>query len=957
MRSTNTCLRLRQQRRVANAVARVAHHQRTPAETGFLNGRPWALCTRSTALWTQRRSCARSAASLPAGDSTHLCGDARATPLPDTASSAASALGLRLEEQLQDLIVQQQQQQRQRRSKLQRSCDEDSPAVEAGSETARRSGDDAASVDQSPTEGAAEARGEEAVMPAWQRGLQLVPAAGASSAALEWLLLLCLDSQATPSAAPLEVVEGVYAAWRRQSAQERASVAAGAAAPPTAEEVDVESRPPSRRRAYTSKGVHHHYAAHLLRTHHAVVAAVETAAEERTEPATSSALQHRAAYLLSGVLEVLLVHLPQDAAHDPRLTSAQATLRPTSALLVLEAVRHAARSHGRPPKGVLDALDSSADLDLLSRLLTTAADASLEESALAAVARACFEVVMRGTAAGAAHMSASAALRQRRLHSMQNDALVLYSAFLATVHAPPSASGELASRQVRNVEEFVVRGSHTTRWIQQHSRRQRTQQQQRQQQERPEDADHIQDGPGVSPSSAPAQAVAAGLRRLLCTYLTAPTHSEGVAEAVQPHQQRTRDSVIGALCQRHALRAPHARDTSPPWCAWMLRVLLHEESHRDAQQRQTAAAAAEGRAPGPSEAVAPHEVNAGEAPMFALATQLVLELRRHSQATVARYISSTRATVSQERIYTRARWPLQQVWVAVMEAALQGQLVSAGGDDGDGGGRRRLEGHAATPAVLLRLCYPHYDKTQWRRPSVNLYLQLLDQWGESAQVRHVFTVIAGRERHLQTEVQRAVVAKRLESGGTAGAAEGDDSSAPAVADDGGASSGESAERRRGSAGAAALALRRYRPALSLSSCLVVLRHCGCPRRVLAAVSEGQASDSANDGDVDEVAALTSTRVLVQQAAVARDVLRYIICALHVAQHRLARVASQRDDGEDDDSNTDGVDPASALMVEGVPVEGWVAWLRGSCVPALAQLHHAAGQDERWAELGYGEPQG
>ncbi|KAG5476163.1 hypothetical protein LSCM4_05122 [Leishmania orientalis] len=867
--------------------------------------------------------------------------------------------------------------------------------------------------------------------PAWQRGLRLVQTTScATVAVMEWLLFLCLRSSqaATDTAgllarAPLEVCEGVYSAWRalhraqlpESGAAAEATGSATAAVPPASDSPSSgQAHRPCCCSPFSPKGVHHHYATHLLRELHNAQAAAasckvrgegssgtnghgdnySTPAPANGSDAAQVAWLHRAHYLLNRALEALLVHLPQDAAAAAATLAGKATeqtygmegarsrksrkcravLRPTTALLVLEAARHAARL--RRQSSMLSDVGPSDNVALLSCLWKTAhcsastqdaavASSSPAHSALAAVARETFETIMKTSAAEAIRTFTGSSQKQQQ-HRLQDDALVLYVGFLATICAPPVSESCLVP-ELQSIECFVLAGSPTARQFSSPS------------QQRPVlrswppmpflSADETPHDQSESASTATALAAAAGVRWLLATYLSPPSPSlvpasEPRAEARRRQSDFVRDAVVAALSRSKSLLAsssqeppsvahtqnqdvgvvqPRASPSATPWCAWMLRALIHDDALQQ-QKRGSEAAPFEGITPS----------STGGTSTLELAILLVMELRRHSQVTLASHGSSGLKEDRQHRRAKLARRLQQLVWAVLLDAAVRGQLgladyCRAAADSGLATLHRaqtRSRPRRGTPAVLQRLCYPHYDKTQWRRGSVNLYMQLLDQWGESAQVRQVFATVARRERESQVEVHETVLAERRELvtlGDEAGGC-GKDSCAGvggSIAKESGVAKGQAAASTAtvdSYKTVAARVFRRYRPTLNLESCLITLRHCGCPARVLAELWEGPAcARDGNDGSDD-------APVTAAQAKLAGEVLQYMVCSLHVWARR-PRAPSADDDLVANLAN-------NMMEVEGLPLSQWVAWIRSSCVPALAHLYRSAGVEDEWEELRY-----
>ncbi|GET89501.1 hypothetical protein, conserved [Leishmania tarentolae] len=901
--------------------------------------------------------------------------------------------------------------------------------------------------------------------PAWKRGLELVQSAScATEAVMEWLLFVCLrSSQSTADAAgalaeaPLEVCEGVYSAWRElhrgqkpeidTSAASDVGNAVAAATPAHELPPSLERMPdlPSFARAHLShhrspfspKGLHHHYATYLLRAlYHAQTAAVSQMASgkgsnntngddnDSKEPmatkdsgAARTAVMHRTHYLLHRVLEVLLVHLPQDLAavtateqtcgvKGTRLRKRQVSLRPTTALLVLEAVRHAARLHMQA--STLSGVGASQNFPLLSFLLDTPKSRALPKdtpgespvlahSALAAVAREAFETIMRSSATAPNHMSAAPSQKELH-HRLQNDALVLYVAFLATVCVPPM-SEHRREVELQAIDNFALIGSSTAQQLCAPSPPKQDQALSNGSSQPLISTDRTSHDQSEFVFSASAQATAAGVRWLMDTYLSplsplpsASSPGSALKAEASPRQwDLTRNAVLEALCWSNSLimwntqepsSAAHVHErgvcvassgappTSLPWCAWMLRVLLHSDAHQ--QQKEGSGAAYLSSV---------MRSDADEMSTLALSIRLVMELRRHSQEALARHGNPLWKKHRQHRLATLWRQPLQLVWATLLHAAVQGQLIpesSCRAPADNSFATQHSTGacvcpYRGTPAVLQRLFYPHYDKVQWRRGTVNVYLRLLDQWGESTQVQQVFAAVARREREWQQEVQKAVLSERRDLVGAHDEVDGQDEGDSASID------GSEAERcgtteglaaaSTATAGAqtpvAARVFCRYRPALNLESCLITLRHCGFPRQVFSESWDERAGFK--DGSEGNHSIPASPAL----ARLAGEVVQYMICLLHVAERGSHRAMPKGGDANANDErkgleggtetphvlSADG-DPeenlaAHTMEADGLPVSHWVAWIRKSCVPALAHLYQSAGLEDEWVQLGYG----
>ncbi|CCW65134.1 unnamed protein product [Phytomonas sp. EM1] len=115
-------------------------------------------------------------------------------------------------------------------------------------------------------------------------------------------------------------------------------------------------------------------------------------------------------------------------------------------------------------------------------------------------------------------------------------------------------------------------------------------------------------------------------------------------------------------------------------------------------------------------------------------------------------------------------------------------------------------------AVLLRLVLPQYRPSLWRRPTVNLFIRLLHQWGESDELRRVFTKISQCESKYMNEAWDCIHGER---------------------EGGGESNGEGMEsiqtKEKPSkvfpSSSPAKSGPRYVPALTLRSCEIILAHC------------------------------------------------------------------------------------------------------------------------------------
>lgn len=864
-------------------------------------------------------------------------GDAEAATAPAPAAHAATLdREVRLVAQLQELA----REQRGHRKSVQGAGDHDKVDADVGSDVDSHAPPPLAAECTAGSAISADGAGSRTAAAAWMRALALVDAeppcrSSTTPVTMEWLLFLCLRSRgSTETPAPHDVVEGVYRAWRSLQHRGSSDVNADAdAAAPTAS---------SLRSPFSPKGVQHHYAAALLGEFNRV-RGDGSAGDEHQAPSTAprcGAVQHGARFLLNRALEVLLLDLPQDAAdaaeaehvgqspHDARRTH---ILRPSTALLVLEAVRHAALLHveaAAADTGATQRQDLPFQTWLLSSPSASTLPRTLSGSHLAAVARAAFEDVMQQ--------------QQQRdpQYSTHSDAITLYLSCLAVLDVDADAFDE---QRRSTATAFALAGSLTARQL---SAAQGS----------PDSHAGLlgeEDFTGASSRLA----MTAAVRALLGTYLSSAHPSSG--EPARRTWQRTQDAVIAALCRPSSLQSFSATPSLPPvhlhggggsqrvqrrplpWCVWMLRLLLAEDKaeERVAELRLS---------------------SAQTSTTLSLVAAFMAEIQRHAYADFAAREGPSQGRHRRGRHeLARVRPPLQLMWAELLTAAVHGQLLeSEVGCSAADSSATTLRGGPTAPAVLRCLCYPYYDKTQWRGPSVNRYIRLLDQWGQSAQLRQVVGTVARREHGLQQAVQAAVV-KELRTSSSTGAQ--DAAGAPVAA-----------EARDA---AVAPIFRRYHPALTLESCCTALRHCGCSREALAELLDGATLHM----HVTDRRDAKSTAVSAAQAKLAGAVLQYMICALHVAERRtgmqdagvpwLTAIADSQhaavpecDDGVEDrdDSEAPQSDPSvgssfadGEAVLEGLPISRWVSWVRASCVPAVEALYEGAGLEEEWGQLGFG----
>ncbi|CCW70137.1 unnamed protein product [Phytomonas sp. Hart1] len=125
-------------------------------------------------------------------------------------------------------------------------------------------------------------------------------------------------------------------------------------------------------------------------------------------------------------------------------------------------------------------------------------------------------------------------------------------------------------------------------------------------------------------------------------------------------------------------------------------------------------------------------------------------------------------------------------------------------------------------AVLSRLVLPQYRPALWRRPTVNLFVDLLHQWGESGELRRVFYHIQKRESKLMNEAWRWI--QNNPEGG-----EEDKEKEGEVTTEDAPSISVPKKQWKGSSSSSSSRLHsrhRYVPALTLRSCEIILSHCG-----------------------------------------------------------------------------------------------------------------------------------
>jgi hypothetical protein len=888
-----------------------------------------------------------------------------------------------------------------------------------------------------------------AALPAWEAGLQLVEgvATASSAAVVEWLLFLCLRRQdaSVESSPPLEVCDGIYRAWRHGQIAAAEDAAAAKTQGRTAsaqgtEQTDYHasvqpalSSPATARSPFAPKGIHHHYATWLLEELHATRRLLQAQrhvpmeGEQRGQRSSTvptaaeldeTAVVHHACFLLNRMLEVLLLDLPQDAAVDAISTETPAPvqrngsqrhrrrrpyipLRPTTALLVLEASRQLAQlnaehrqRYGSDTAQQLNCTSAFPFLKFLSTPTPPVEGGRTRESvgggeviALSCVAQQAFEAVLRAAPSHPTTTAVGASL------SFSSDALVLYLGFLMASSSSPSLT-------VKDLDDFVLSGSWTAgRLSRQHGGRVA--------------ATMDQEGAtAVLPmQSHVTRAVAAAVGGLLSKYLNGDDaaraakkhtalsdgrHADGrkmeaafATLLLQPTPATLNALVDVQLIEDDAAQPPHNQRESErhhhhstqvtrrrepvPWCVWVLQVLLydleragqsattapstelqdfawHDSSHGSVDDTATTTAALS------TDALEAGDVWQRQSDWtIAIMARLITHLRQHQPPRQPHHQKRSAALT--------VRWPFQEMWRLVFDAALRGcfaycSLFSEA--EATSHRREQRKGLASpvstdVPPVLLHLCYPYYDKTQWRGPSVNLYVRLLHQWGQCEHILQVFTTVAGRERGFQAKVHAAVAARQA----SARVVEDDgEQHGPPVSplsrsnhDDGADDDREGAKRARD-------VFQWYRPALSLHSCLITLKCCGCPPSVLAQLAAvgAYAGHSAINGDDDDAAALASrsSRSPSKAAADARlagQVLQYMLCSLHIA---LANSPESPSNSSSSSSSEDVADEVEAhtTTTEGYPVEQWTAWVGSCCVPAVEQLYRNAGLENEWAALGY-----
>lgn len=97
----------------------------------------------------------------------------------------------------------------------------------------------------------------------------------------------------------------------------------------------------------------------------------------------------------------------------------------------------------------------------------------------------------------------------------------------------------------------------------------------------------------------------------------------------------------------------------------------------------------------------------------------------------------------------------QEIWLILLRAALDGHFADLNFESSSLSlsspsmpGQRRV----GRSCELQTLILPLYGPQLWRRPTVNQFIQLLDQWGEGATLRQVFTTVQRREAATQAAV-------------------------------------------------------------------------------------------------------------------------------------------------------------------------------------------------------------
>lgn len=854
---------------------------------------------------------------------------------------------------------------------------------------------------------------------AWEAGLQLAEGVVEKNDELaEWLLFLCLRSQdgATGSPAPLEVCEGVYQAWRQQR---RKSAAASAQHQSSAQHSEALLRSP-----FEPKGVHHHFAVWLLREFHSTWRVVQEACRDTTAfKATAAAcvkdagdagfsgspaevsteaeynqleVMHHACLLLNRTLEVLLLDEPLDVVVDVaaacapapsrqphrrhRLGCKAAQLRPSSALLVLEASRQLTQLLAQQQR--LGAPDCTAAFPFLSFLTAKSGPAKATTTPLMEVAREAFELILRSTSPP----------------MLQSDAVVQYLGFL--ISASPSSVVPAA-----NVDHFVRCGSLTARRVSRHTNSLKAEELEQQQQHETTRAAWPLD------DHATSNAIAAAVRTLLSAYLTdqnpamlnrltalLPQSTPGSLSSLfilpeledAPLDMQQYGNSGGSQADSHPIESTRVKKPVRPvsWCAWLLRVLLCDLEWAGRAAATTADDVLPHRSlpPSPSGGDAPiqRKIDAAEAWQrqskwtISITARLMMQLQQQQHFKPSSALAAAQPSHfpqwKKRSSVKAAQRPFQEVWRLVFLAALQGSFYHIALDQDalmaaslHRQRRSGLRGESAqAPPILVRLCYPYYDKTLWRAPSVNLYVRLLDQWGQGEHIRQVMATVARREGDYQAEVQAAVAAEQAEACHIKYEEESDEAHKPSSSSSspGSPNDGAAAKPVHG-------VFRRYRPALSLHSCLIALKHCGCSPRLFAALAPGGETSStllsslaSDDAEVSEEGSSTAFTTAAD-ARLAGQVLQYMLCSLHVVERNAAQRAlrgsfvdtATGNENECDAAKQEGPSPPPmtttfTLMTEGFPLAGWVEWVRDYAVPAVEKLYQNAGLEEEWHALGY-----
>lgn len=839
----------------------------------------------------------------------------------------------------------------------------------------------------------------DAPLSAWERGMELANTYTSSAAVAEWLLFLCLSSRDAPngSAAPFEVCDGVYQAWRR--AQSGASMMMKGAS----SEVGVDVSDALPRSPFHPKGLHHHYAQWLLQEYHTTRQAMlqnesgDVGGDGAAE-FDAIAAGHHALWVLNRLMEVLLVDLPAYEAATQQSTAfltgnrklqQQQQLRPTTALLVLEASRQLAVLTAAPHKDEDNAL-TTADLPLLSFLTTPSVRGDEEQhnvhntnsitmsrirTPLADVARAAFEHI--------------AATGSPSVHSAYSEALVLYLGFLMASAASPATN-------MNDAEAFVRCGSPLVR---------RLAGQPREDNSTAVSALNAQKvkGNDMPSSDRLCSSVAAAVREVLAVYVSERGGTNPQAAAAESRTSATTPSahlasafaslLLGAVpaplstlftlpdadavsgAPQFPSDADQTEDSSPArlrpvsWGAWLLRVLLYDLERVSPQQQQQ-----QQYVQGDIQYSVNHKTSAKDTwqlqSEWTLQTtvRLMMLLRQSSALAVHQRLQQRHRHAHKRKSADVARRPLQELWRLVFQAALRGMFFQTLADTDEmlscrrhnrRYGRRDAFGSAAQspsapsspppPLLLRQLCYPHYDKSQWRGPSVNLYMRLLEQWGQRGHVRNVFATVAGREAESQSEVQAAVAAEQKQQqqqqqdAATATKENSDNG-------DGGTLEADAGSDSTGEPQRAALdrVCRRYHPALLLHSCLITLKACGVSPRAVQMLVDSDAVIEAENG-VEEEEQEAGVRVAASKAAsearLAGSVLQYMLCTLHVVERKALHKALR--------SGTVDVESSScALSTEGHAITQWVEWIGAYGVPEVEKLYRRAGLEEEWAALGY-----